>query len=167
MEENEITSPFVEDAITPDAGSTQPAAPAPKRKNWFRRHTKLCVALVILAVAAVIIGSQLRKRVAAASASADYQYVRTTTLKTTSLNDSVTVNGTVKSGDEASVTVADSAKTYKVATVNVEVGDTVQEGDVIATLDTTDLEKQIESAEQDYNDTLSQAQTSYDRAVDD
>ena len=41
MEENEITSPFVEDATTPDTGSTQPTAPAPKRKNWFRRHTKL------------------------------------------------------------------------------------------------------------------------------
>ena len=166
MEENEITSPFVEDATTPDTGSTQPTAPAPKRKNWFRRHTKLCVAVVILAVVAAVVGSQLRKSKAAAGASADYQYVRTTTLKTTSLNDSVTVNGTVKSGDEASVTVADSAKTYKVATVNVEVGDTVQEGDVIATLDTTDLEKQIENAEQSYNDTLQQAQTSYDRAVD-
>ena len=166
MEENEITSPFVEDATAPDTGSTQPTAPAPKRKNWFRRHTKLCVAVVILAVVAAVVGSQLRKSNAAAGASADYQYVRTTTLKTTSLNDSVTVNGTVKSGDEASVTVADSAKTYKVATVNVEVGDTVQEGDVIATLDTTDLEKQIENAEQSYNDTLQQAQTSYDRAVD-
>ena len=143
MEENEITSPFVEDATTPDTGSTQPTAPAPKRKNWFRRHTKLCVAVVILAVVAAVVGSQLRKSKAAAGASADYQYVRTTTLKTTSLNDSVTVNGTVKSGDEASVTVADSAKTYKVATVNVEVGDTVQEGDVIATLDTTDLDAQI------------------------
>ena len=107
MEENEITSPFVEDATTPDTGSTQPTAPAPKRKNWFHRHTKLCVAVVILAVVAAVVGSQLRKSKVAAGASADYQYVRTTTLKTTSLNDSVTVNGTVKSGDEASVTVAD------------------------------------------------------------
>lgn len=61
MEENEITSPFVEDATTPDTGSTQPTAPAPKRKNWFRRHTKLCVAVVILAVVAAVVGSQLRK----------------------------------------------------------------------------------------------------------
>ena len=41
MEENEITSPFVEDATTPDTGSTQPTAPAPKPKNGFRRHPKL------------------------------------------------------------------------------------------------------------------------------
>ena len=59
MEENEITSPFVEDATTPDTGSTQPTAPAPKRKNWFRRHTKLCVAVVILAVIAAIVGGCL------------------------------------------------------------------------------------------------------------
>lgn len=150
----------------PRYGQHAAHGPGTQTQNWFRRHTKLCVAVVILAVVAAVVGSQLRKSKAAAGASADYQYVRTTTLKTTSLNDSVTVNGTVKSGDEASVTVADSAKTYKVATVNVEVGDTVQEGDVIATLDTTDLEKQIENAEQSYNDTLQQAQTSYDRAVD-
>ena len=71
------------------------------------------------------------------------------------------------SGDEADVTVSDSVKTYKVATVEAEVGDTVQEGDVIATLDTTDLQKEIEDAQQSYNDTLQSAQTSYDRAVDD
>ena len=67
MEENEITSPFVEDATTPDTASTQPTAPAPKRKNWFCRHTKLCVAVVILAVVAAVVGSQLRKSKAAAA----------------------------------------------------------------------------------------------------
>ena len=46
-------------------------------------------------------------------------------------------------GSEASVTVAENARTYTVANVEVEVGDVVQEGDVIATLDTTDLQKQI------------------------
>ena len=42
----------------------------------------------------------------------------------------------------------------------------VQEGDVIATLDTTDLQKQIDSAEQSYSDDLQSAQTTYDRAVE-
>ena len=62
MEENEITSPFVEDATTPDTGSTQPTAPAPKRKNWFRRHTKLCVAVVILAVVAAVVASCVKAK---------------------------------------------------------------------------------------------------------
>lgn len=130
------------------------------------RHKKLLIVLVvILAVAGVFLWRA--RRAAQAAAASVYQYVRTTTLQKGSLNDSVTVTGTVVSGDEANVTVADAAKTYKVATVEVEVGDEVQQGDVIATLDTTDLQKQIEDAEQSYADTLQSAQTSYDRAVDD
>lgn len=129
------------------------------------RHKKLVIAAVaVLAVAGFI---AWRMRAVPASADAEYQYIRTTTLQKGSLNDSVTVSGTVVSGDEANVTVSDSVKTYKVATVEAEVGDTVQEGDIIATLDTTDLQKQIEDAQQSYNDTLQSAQTSYDRAVDD
>ena len=130
-----------------------------------RRKKLLIVLAVVLAVAGIFVWRA--RRAAQAAAASVYQYVRTTTLQKGSLNDSVTVTGTVVSGDEATVTVADAAKTYKVATVEVEVGDQVQQGDVIATLDTTDLQKQIEDAEQSYADTLQSAQTSYDRAVDD
>lgn len=133
--------------------------------GWLGRHKKLVIAAVVVVAAAGVIS--WRMRAVPAVADAEYQYVRTTTLTKGSLNDSVTVSGTVVSGDEADVTVSDSVKTYKVATVEAEVGDTVQEGDVIATLDTTDLQKQIEDAQQSYNDTLQSAQTSYDRAVDD
>lgn len=129
------------------------------------RHKKLVIAAVVVLAAAGVI--TWRMRAVPAAADVEYQYIRTTTLQKGSLNDSVTVNGTVVSGDEADVTVSDSVKTYKVATVEAEVGDTVQEGDVIATLDTTDLQKQIEDAQQSYNDTLQSAQTSYDRALDD
>ena len=133
--------------------------------GWLGRHKKLVIAAVVVVAAVGVIS--WRMRAVPAVADAEYQYVRTTTLTKGSLNDSVTVSGTVVSGDEADVTVSDSVKTYKVATVEAEVGDTVQEGDVIATLDTTDLQKQIEDAQQSYNDTLQSAQTSYDRAVED
>ena len=133
--------------------------------GWLARHKKPVIAAVVVLAAAGILA--WRMRAVPASAEAEYQYIRTTTLTKGSLNDSVTVTGTVVAGDEADVTVADGVKTYTVATVEAQVGDTVQEGDVIATLDTTDLEKQIEDAQQSYNDTLQSAQTSYDRAVDD
>ena len=136
----------------------------PGGKNWFARHKKLTVLLVVVIAAAIIIFRLLTRAIPASGTT--YQYVRTTTLTKTSLEDSVTVTGTVASGREASVTVADNAKTYKVATVEVEVGDTVQAGDVICTLDTTDLQKQIDSAELSYSDTLQSAQTTYDRALD-
>lgn len=144
-----------------------PAAPLPKRKIWFARHKVLTVVLVLILAAAGLVVWQLRRAADAVKAMSTYQFVRTTVLKRTSLDNSVSVSGTVNSGEKASVTVADAAKTYKVASVNVQVGDHVNEGDVIATLDTADLERQIQEAEQSYSDTLQAAQTSYDRALDD
>ena len=132
---------------------------------WFGKHKKLTALLLVVLIAAVLV---LRAVLGGKNAAGStYQFVRTSTLQKTSLTDSVSVNGTVKSGYEASVTVADSAKLYKVSEVKVAVGDTVKKGDVIATLDTSDLEKQIESAEESYGDTLKSAQTSNDRAVAD
>lgn len=132
---------------------------------WFGKHKKLTALLLVVLIAAVLVLRAVLSGKKAAGST--YQFVRTSTLQKTSLTDSVSVNGTVKSGYEASVTVADSAKLYKVSEVKVAVGDTVKKGDVIATLDTSDLEKQIESAEESYGDTLKSAQTSYDRATAD
>lgn len=137
-----------------------------KSKNWFLRHKVLSIVLVVLLVIAVAAFIVMRIVMKSAEGLA-YTFVRTTTLEKTTLTDSVTVNGTVTAGQDASVTVADAAKLYKVATVNVKVGDEVKKGDVIATLDTTDLLKQIEQAELSYSDTLKSAQTSYARAADD
>ena len=140
-----------------------------KRHNplhWFKRHKKLTIFLVILLLILAFVLSQLG-RTAAASKALTYQFVRTTTLQKTSLTDSVSVTGTVASGSTASVTASDSVKTYKVTAVNVAVGDTVKAGDVIATLDTSDVEKQIETAQQNYSDTLDQAETSYTQSVED
>ncbi len=159
----DVSEPETE-PVDDEAPAANPSLPS-RLGGWAGRHKKLCIAAVVVVAAAGILTWRMRS--VPAMADSEYQYVRTTTLQKGSLNDSVTVTGTVVSGDEANVTVSDSVKTYKVATVEAEVGDTVQEGDVIATLDTTDLEKQIEDAQQSYNDNLQAAQTSYDRAVDD
>lgn len=140
-----------------------------KRHNplhWFKRHKKLTIFLVIALLIIAFVVNFLG-RTAAASAALTYQYVRTTTLQKTSLTDSVSVNGTVASGSTASVTASDSVKTYKVTSVNVAVGDTVKKGDVIATLDTTDVEKQIENAQESYSDSVEEAQTNYNNSVAD
>lgn len=140
-----------------------------KRHNplhWVKRHKKLTIFLVIVLLIIAFVVNVLG-RTAAASAALTYQFVRTTTLQKTSLTDSVSVTGTIASGSTASVTASDSVKTYRVTSVNVAVGDTVKKGDVIATLDTTDVEKQIENAQESYNDSLESAQTSYDQSVED
>lgn len=118
--------------------------------HWVKRHKKLTVFLVIVLLIIAFVVNFLG-RTAAASAALTYQFVRTTTLQKTSLTDSVSVNGTVASGSTASVTASDSVKTYKVTAVNVAVGDTVHKGDVIATLDTSKVEEQLATAQQNYS----------------
>lgn len=86
----------------------QGAAAVPRRKNWFARHKKLTIALAVLLVLAFAAWRFLSAAVPASTVS--YQYVRTTTLQKTSLENSVTATGTVAAGSEASVTVADAAK---------------------------------------------------------
>ena len=149
-------------SLTPDAGAAQAAAP--RRKNWLARHKMLVIVLAAVLAAALVLTRFLGA--AAPASTVSYQYIRTTTLQKTSLENSVTATGTVAAGSEASVTVADAAKLYTIATVEVEVGDEVKAGDVIATLDTADLQKQIDQAEQSYADDLQSAQTTYDRALD-
>ena len=135
--------------------------------HWIKRHKKLTIVVVVLlAVVAFIVSSCMRTAQAVSNALA-YQFVRTTTLQKTSLVNSVSVNGTVASGSKASVTASDSVKTYKVTSVNVAVGDTVRLGDVIATLDTTSIEKQLQSAQENYGDTVQDAAKSYLHSVED
>ena len=135
--------------------------------HWIKRHKKLTIVLVVLlAVVAFIVSSCMRTAQAVSNALA-YQFVRTTTLQKTSLVNSVSVNGTVASGSTASVTASDSVKTCKVTSVNVAVGDTVRLGDVIATLDTTSIEKQLQSAQENYGDTVQDAAKSYLHSVED
>lgn len=133
--------------------------------GWVKRHKKLTIFLVIVLVAALVLVNVLGKTDKAAADS--YQFVRTTVLTKTTLSDTVSVTGTVKAGSSASVTASDSVKTYKVTAVNVAVGDTVRKGDVIATLDTTDVEKQIANAQLQLSDTRTDARKNYTQAVED
>lgn len=133
--------------------------------GWVKRHKKLTIFLVIVLVVALVLVNVLGKSGKAAADS--YQFVRTTVLTKTTLSDTVSVTGTVKAGSSASVTASDSVKTYKVTAVNVAVGDTVRKGDVIATLDTTDVEKQIANAQLQLSDTQTDARKNYTQAVED
>ena len=133
--------------------------------GWVKRHKKLTIFLVIVLVAALVLVNVLGKTDKATADS--YQFVRTTVLTKTTLSDTVSVTGTVKAGSSASVTASDSVKTYKVTAVNVAVGDTVRKGDVIAALDTADVEKQIANAQLQLSDTRTDARKNYTQAVED
>ena len=127
--------------------------------GWFKQHKKFTALLVVLALAAAIVLRFLPQKGAAQGSTVSF--VRTTTLQKTSLENSVSTTGTVESANVSTVT---TDLKYTVKSVNVQVGDTVQAG-VICTLDTEDLEKQIERAKESLTDQTEQTQEAYDKAL--
>ena len=135
-------------------------APGRRRRMTKKKAVILAAVLVVLALAGWRLlsgGGQ-----APAAAGGGLAAERTVTLQRTTLNDSITVTGTVQSGSTANVT---TQLTAPVEEILVQVGDTVQQGDVIARLDSSDLEKQLAKLQESAADETESAQTSYDRAV--
>ncbi len=114
-----------------------------KHKKWI---AFTAVALTAAIAAAVLIP---KGKAAAASSSEDLSLARTVTLEKGSLDSTVSVSGVVRSGTVSTVT---TTLTSKVVSVNVAVGDKVKKGDVIAMLDTSDLDKQIADKESQLRD---------------
>ena len=124
---------------------------------------KVLIAVAVVAVAAVGLTVWGKSRAKADSApAADENAFRTVVLQKSALNESVTVTGTVQSGDTANVT---TQLTYPVKEILVQVGDKVNEGDVIATLDSGDLEKEIAKKQKSAGTDAATAQTNYDNAA--
>lgn len=88
-------------------------------------------------------------------------YVRTVTLQKGTLEDSISATGTVQSSDVSNVT---TDLKYTVKTVNVQLGDSVEEGDVICTLDTSELEESIQKLQESLADAKAEAQKQYEKA---
>ena len=106
----------------------------PRRKKKKFKKRWLVLAVVVLAAAG---GLLLRKK------GANTQTVLasdTQVLSYTDLESSVSATGTVESSDTTKVY---STLAYQVKSVLVEVGDTVQEGDLLAELDAEPIENQI------------------------
>lgn len=102
----------------------------------------ICIVLVIAVIAGVVFGAS---KANGGTQAALY------TVHTDDISESVNLTGNVVSG---------AIKEYKVGTaatvkeVFVKVGDKVAEGDVLATFDVTELDKQISSLQASYNESL-------------
>ena len=64
------------------------------------------------------------------------------------------------------VVLDEEGRFLKTANLHYQVGDTVQAGDVICTLDTESLEKQIQRKQESVADAQQTAQENYDKAVE-
>lgn len=127
-----------------------------QRVQAFCKNRAVQRIFVILVLAVVVAGGILwfRRRNAGFQPTGQVEsIIRTTRLQKTNLNDSVTVTGTIQSSNTSTVT---TDQKYAVKEILVNVGDTVQEGDVICTLDTSELEESIQKMKENLND---QAQT--------
>lgn len=127
------------------------------------RHKKAVIALALLVVAAAGAAFLLRGRFVrpVSLPAAGGSYVRTVTLQKGTLEDSISATGTVQSSDVSNVT---TDLKYTVKTVNVQVGDSVEEGDVICTLDTSELEESIQKLQESLADAKAEAQKQYEKA---
>lgn len=136
-----------------DTASAQPAPAGVKpfiKKHWKPITAAICAA----AVAAAVLVPKNSAKPAAASA----QYVETRPEKRNIVN-SYSADGTITAAD--TYTVKPMVK-GTVLTADFEVGDTVNKGDVLYTIDSSDMASSVEKAQL----SLDRAQSSYDDAVD-
>ena len=137
---------------------------------WIKKYKVLCIVLAVAVVIAVIIGIAVKKVAETVSEVAqNYQFIRTVTLQKGDLENVVSANGTVASGVTSTVTYSQKSAMYsipKVKEVNVAVGDLVEEGDVVVTLDGSDIQKSIDSEIESRNKRIEKAKEAYDDALE-
>lgn len=132
-----------------------------KIKTFLGRHKKLCVLLAVLAV--LYLGYNLVLKPRAAAAAAETQAtVQTLTLERGEIRSTLSASGTITSGTVCEVS---TTLTYPVAELKVAVGDRVNEGDVIALLDTESLDADIATHQKEQNASAQKAQMAVDQAA--
>ena len=139
---------------TQDASPQENTGGENKVFHFIRTHKKRCIAVV--AAAAVLVAVIVPRK--SRSASADLAY----TQEKLGRRDIVNVydgSGTINAADSYTVK---SLVTGTVLTADFELGDSIQKGDVLYVIDSSDVEGDLESAQL----SVSQAQRSYDDAAD-
>ena len=139
---------------TQDASPQENTGGENKVFHFIKTHKKRCIAVV--AAAAVLVAVIVPRK--SRSASADLAY----TQEKLGRRDIVNVydgSGTINAADSYTVK---SLVTGTVLAADFELGDTIQKGDVLYVIDSSDVEGDLESAQL----SVSQAQRSYDDAAD-
>lgn len=118
--------------------------------KWIKEHKKVCIiiAIVVVVVIAIIIG------VVSGGKKQMDSNEETATVEKRTLMESVSATGTFVAADEEKITSDTTG--VEVLAVNVEVGDRVSAGDVIAVLDGADLQDNLADAKESLADTNEQ-----------
>lgn len=114
------------------------------KESFLNKLRNKKVISVICLLLVIILGFTIYK-VKFAKPANTQSTVKYTMLKKSNISTTINSSGAIKSGDSTNIY---SNLQYNVSSINVEVGDVVKKGDVLATIDTTTLEEQIAEAEQ-------------------
>lgn len=128
------------------------------------KHKRIAVVVVLACLVAAGGAFFLRARLGAPAGGGmeELAFARTVFLKKEDLNESVNVSGIVQSAQVSSVT---TSLTNKVIALNVKVGDQVNKGDVICTLDDADIRRAIQDKEKEMGDEKQRLQDAYNKAA--
>ena len=136
--------------------------------GFVKKHKLLTVLLVLILIAAIVAGVIWRGK--GKKTQMQTMTIETARIEKMDLTNSVSVTGTLATanGKTASTTLKD----IKVTKVYVEVGDEVQEGDIICTFDSSDIEDALADAKNNYAvnrqlDALDNYETQYQDTVSD
>lgn len=127
-------------------------------RGFIKKHKIISIIIAFVLVLAIVFGIIFLTN---KKDTTSYSYIRTNTLSYGSLDNSISTTGTVESYETSNVT---SSLNYTVKTIAVSVGDKVKKGDIICTLDTEDLEDQIEKEQNNLSKSIKSAQNSYNTA---
>lgn len=129
--------------------------------SFLANHKRIIVlAFAVIAAAAGIYAAVSHNK--ASDQKDTYEYSRTVFLSKGELNETVNVSGTIQSAQVSSVTTNLS---NKVVDVKVKVGDVVKKGDIICTLDDSDIKKAIEDKKKELSEEKQKLQDNYNKAV--
>lgn len=126
--------------------------------SWIKEHKKICIFIGVLVVILIVAGISAFKN----KKSEKEVEQETTTVERRTLMKSISATGKFVAAEEERVT--SETMGTEVLAVNVEVGDTVAQGDVICVLDAEDLKNNLTSAKERLQTTKEQESRSKETA---
>lgn len=137
--------------------------------GMIRRHRILTVLLTLLLIAAIVAAAVWQNR-SRRPQQEPVMTVETATVERMDLSNSIGVTGTLATAEGKSGTT--TLENIEVTEVFVELGDEVQEGDIICTFDSSDIESALADARNNYSvnqqlDALDNYETEYTETVED
>lgn len=123
--------------------------------NFIKRHRKLEISLVLIVAVGVVIVQVVSAMGSKTAMPVDLPQ-QTAAVERRDLMNTLSATGTIESQEQKEI--SSTLQNYEVKTVNVAVGDQVQEGDVLLEFDSTDLEDSLQQARDELS--VAQAQNS-------